>query len=135
MKIGIEAERANNRVKTGVEHYAKQLILQFAQIDTEDEFVLYLRTEPEEWIKQLPKNFSYKVMPFPIFWTQIRLSWELLRHPVDCFFVPASAIPLYSPKNSVCTIHDAAFLFYPETFSPFMRQFLHWSYKYIGRFA
>src|SRR3989338_25875 len=132
MKIGIEAERANNPEKTGVEHYAKQLILQFARMDSENEFVLYLRTQPEEWIKDLPKNFSYKVLPFPIFWTQIRLSLELLLHPVDRLFVPASAIPLYSPKNSICTIHDAAFLFYPETFTPFMRNFLNWSYKYIG---
>ncbi len=148
MLIGIEAERANAPQKTGVEHYAQQLILQFAELTEKglpfkDEkgnpldlrFVLYLRTEPEEWIKKLPSNFSYKVMPFPIFWTQLRLSWEMLLHPPDVLFVPTSAIPIISPKKTVCTIHDSAFLFYPETFTPFMRKFLHYSYKYISRKA
>lgn len=132
MTIGIEAERANNPQKTGVEHYAQQLILQFAKLDQENEYILYLRTTPEKWITELPKNFRYKVLPFPKFWTQLRLSVELLLHPVDRLFVPASAIPLWSPKKSICTIHDAAFLFYPETFTWFNRNFLHWSYKYIA---
>lgn len=123
MKIGIEAERANNPVKTGVEHYAKQLILQFAQIDTQNEYILYLRTEPEDWIQQLPKNFSYKVMPFPLFWTQIRVSLEMLLHKPDVLFVPASSMPLIHPAKTVVTVHDEAFMFYPETYTPFQRYF------------
>lgn len=123
MVIGIEAERANNPVKTGVEHYAQQLILQFALIDTENQYILYLRTQPEEWIKNLPKNFSYKVMPFPIFWTQLRLSWEMLLHKPDVLFVPASSMPLIHPRKTVVTVHDLAFMFYPETYTTFMRYF------------
>jgi glycosyltransferase involved in cell wall biosynthesis len=123
MRIGIEAERANNRVKTGVEHYAKELILQFAQMMTSDEFILYLRTEPEEWIQQLPKNFTYKVMPFPIFWTQLRVSWEMLWHRPDVLFIPASTMPLIHPAKTVVTVHDEAFMFYPDTYTPFQRYF------------
>lgn len=123
MIIGIEAERANNPVKTGVEHYAQQLILQFAEIDTENQYILYLRTEPEEWIKRLPKNFSYRVMPFPIFWTQLRLSWEMLFHKPDVLFVPASSMPIIHPRKTVVTVHDLAFMFYPETYTTFMRYF------------
>ncbi len=123
MIIGIEAERANNPVKTGVEHYAQQLILQFAQIDAENQYILYLRTQPEEWILKLPKNFSYKVMPFPIFWTQLRLSWEMLRHKPDVLFVPASSMPIIHPRKTVVTVHDLAFMFYPETYTTFMRYF------------
>lgn len=123
MIIGIEAERANNPVKTGVEHYAQQLILQFAAIDTENQYILYLRTQPEEWIKNLPKNFSYRVMPFPIFWTQLRVSWEMLWHRPDVLFVPASSMPIIHPRKTVVTVHDLAFMFYPETYTPFMRYF------------
>lgn len=123
MVIGIEAERANNPVKTGVEHYAQQLILQFAQIDAENQYILYLRTQPEEWILKLPKNFSYKVMPFPIFWTQLRLSWEMLWHKPDVLFVPASSMPIIHPRKTVVTVHDLAFMFYPETYTTFMRYF------------
>ncbi len=123
MRIGIEAERANNPVKTGVEHYTQQLILQFSELDHENEYILYLRTKPEEWIKQLPKNFSYKVMPFPIFWTQLRLSWEMLLHRPDVLFIPASSMPLIHPRKTVVTVHDLAFMLYPETYTPFMRCF------------
>ena len=36
----------------------------------------------------------------------------------------ASALPLVHPKNSVVTIHDLAWEFYPETFKTFMRLYL-----------
>lgn len=135
MFIGIEAERANNRVKTGVEHYAQQLILQFAELDKENKYILYLRTEPQEWIKQLPENFSYKVMPFPVFWTQLRLSWEMLRHKPDVLFVPASSMPLVHPARTVVTVHDLAFMFYPETYTPFMRYFHMFEDVLVSRLA
>jgi glycosyltransferase involved in cell wall biosynthesis len=127
MIIGIEAERANTSQKTGVEHYAKQLILHLAKLDSVNTYILYLRTEPEEWFLHLPKNFVVKVMPFPIFWTQIRLSLEMLLHPPDVLFVPASALPLVHPKNSVITIHDVAWRYFPESFTWFMKWFLEWS--------
>lgn len=127
MKIGIEAERANNRFKTGVEHYAKQLILHLAEVDKNNEYILYLRTKPEGWFLNLPKNFKIKVIPFPVFWTQIRLSLEMFLNPVDVLFIPASAMPVLHPKKTVVTIHDVAWKYFPKSFTWFMRNFLEWS--------
>ena len=127
MTIGIEAERANNPQKTGVEHYAKQLILHLAKIDRQNRYVLYLRTPPEKWFLELPNNFKIKVIPFPKFWTQIRLSIEMIMHPVDVLLIPASALPLIHPKKSVVTIHDIAREFFPQGFTWFMRNYLRWS--------
>jgi len=123
MLIGIEAERANHAHKTGVEHYARQLIIHLAAIDTENQYVLYLRSQPQEWFFTLPKNFSLKVMPFPIFWTQIRVGWETLIHPVDVLFIPASSMPVIHPRNTVVTVHDLAFMFFPESYTWFTRNF------------
>lgn len=131
MIIGIEAERANNRVKTGVEHYAKQLILHLAKIDTTNEYILYLRTSPEEWFLSLPPNFKIKVLPFPIFWTQLRISWEMIWHPPDVLFVPASTLPLVHP-HSVYTEHDVAWIYYPEIFTFYMRWF-HRIFSWLAR--
>ncbi|HAG27596.1 TPA: glycosyltransferase family 1 protein [Patescibacteria group bacterium] len=131
MTIGIEAERANHPAKTGVEHYAKQLILHLAQIDSENNYILYLRTKPEDWFLSLPKNFSVKVIPFPIFWTQLRLSWEMLWYPPDVLFVPASTLPLIHPK-SVYTEHDVAWIYYPEVFTFYMRWF-HRIFSWLAR--
>ena len=130
MLIGIEAERANTAQKTGVEHYAKQLIEHLAKIDNANRYVLYLRTRPQAWLLALPDNFTIKVMPFPLFWTQLRISWEMLVHPVDVLFIPASALSLIHPKKSVVTIHDVAWLFYPEAFTWFNRTFLRWSSRF-----
>lgn len=127
MVIGIEAERANAAQKTGVEHYARQLIEHLAQVDSQNQYVLYLRSSPQDWFLRLPRNFRVKVMPFPVFWTQLRLSWEMLVAPVDVLLIPASALPLIHPRNSVVTIHDLAWKYYPETFTFGNRIFLDWS--------
>lgn len=124
MLIGIEAERANTAQKTGVEHYAKQLILHLAKIDKLNNYRLYLRSKPEQWLLDLPNNFSVKIIPFPIFWTQLRISWEMLFHPVDVLMITASALPLIHPKKSVVTIHDIGWRYYPKSFTRFMRNFL-----------
>jgi glycosyltransferase involved in cell wall biosynthesis len=135
MRIGIEAERANVAAPTGVEHYAKQLIINIARIDLENQYVLYLRSAPQEWIKKLPANFSYKIIPFPVFWTQLRISWEMITDRPDALFIMASALPLIHPKNSVVTIHDLGYVFYPETFTRFQRNYLRFADRYISRFA
>ena len=107
-----------------MEHYAKQLILHLAEIDHTNHYILYLRTEPESWFLNLPENFKVKVIPFPVFWTQLRISWEMLFHPVDVLFIPASALPVIHPKKSVVTIHDVGWLFFREAFTWFNRNFL-----------
>jgi glycosyltransferase involved in cell wall biosynthesis/O-antigen ligase len=135
MTIGIEAERANTDHPTGVEHYAQQLLLALAAIDHQNKYILYVRTKPREWMTRLPKNFSVKVMPFPLFWTQLRISWEMLFHAPDALFIPASALPLIHPRNSVVTIHDIAWKFFPETFSNGMRWFLTISTWFAVRYA
>ncbi len=140
MRIGIEAERANHAQKTGVEHYAQQLILQFAEQDKENDYILYLRTSPQAWFSELPDNFKIKVLgygpiPFPYLWTQLRVSWEMLVHPPDVLFIPAASLPIIHPKNSVVTLHDVAWRIYPETFKFFKRLYLEFSAWFACNFA
>jgi glycosyltransferase involved in cell wall biosynthesis len=135
MKIGIEAERANLPNPTGVEHYAAQLIKNLAKLDSVNQYVLYFRTKPQDWFYHLPKNFSLRVIPFPKFWTQLRLSLEMLTHPVDVLLILASALPIYHPKNSIATVHDIAFEMFPQAFTTFMRNYLIWSTRFAVRHA
>jgi glycosyltransferase involved in cell wall biosynthesis len=140
MKIGIEAERANHPIKTGVEHYAKQLILQLAALDSQNEYVLYLRTKPESWFLDLPKNFTVKILgygpiPFPYLWTQLRLSWEMVVNAPDVLFVPAASLPLVHPKRTIITVHDVAWRFYPETFNTLKRWYLEFTTWFACKFA
>lgn len=135
MKIGIEAERANLPNPTGVERYAAELIRNFARLDSTNEYVLYFRTKPLPWFYDLPKNFTIKIIPFPKFWTQLRISWEMIRHPVDILFIAASALPLWHPKKSVVTVHDVAWKLYPQAFPRSMRNYLEWSTGFAVRNA
>lgn len=131
MHIGIDAEAANHRAKSGIEHYSKQLILHLAKIDRTHSYTLYLRREAESWLLALPPNFRIKVIPFPLFWTQLRMSWEMLFHPVDVLFVPLHRLPFIHPRRSVVTLHDTNFVLNPDTDTAFWRRYQYWSFRYL----
>jgi glycosyltransferase involved in cell wall biosynthesis len=130
MKIGLEAERANLPNPTGVEVYAAELIKNLAKIDLHNEYVLYFRTKPQPWFYNLPKNFKIRLIPFPKLWTQVRLSFEMMTHPVDVLVILASAMPIFHPKKSLFTTHDLAYEIFPEAFPWFMRNYLIWSTRF-----
>mgnify|MGYP002280013856 CR=1 FL=1 len=62
-------------------------------------------------IKSSHKNFKGKILkwPFNFLWTQGGLSLEMLFRKPDVLFVPAHALPIIHPKNSIVTIHDVGF--------------------------
>lgn len=115
MIIGIDASRANLKHKTGTEWYSFYLIKNLAKIDKNNKYLLYLNSEPSPELKKIIEgnsNFSFKVLnwPFDSFWTLGRLSLEMLFKAPDVLFVPAHGLPFFSPRRSVNTIHDLAFL-------------------------
>jgi glycosyltransferase involved in cell wall biosynthesis len=145
MLIGIDASRANRSHKSGTEWYSFYLIKYFAQLDSENQFILYTDqplspdladlttldflppnkdSEPEydkdgyQKIKSPYNNFKAKVLrwPFSYFWTLGRLSLWMIRHRPDVLFVPAHGIPLIRPKKTVNTIHDVSFRREAEVF-------------------
>ena len=131
MKIGIEATSAVASQKAGVGYYAYHLIRSMAQLcPASHDYTLYLRDPISDVSRLFDINTNTaacllpKVLKSPYFWTQMRLPFELWLHPQDVYFFPASRIPLsYAPEKSVMTIHDVAFLFFPECFSSSLR---HW---------
>lgn len=120
MHIGIDASRANNSIKTGVEWYSYHLIQLFKEIDHDDQFSLYTQDPLGGGLEIVPSNFNEcRLRWLPKYlWTQIRLSWEMLRRPPDVLFIPAHAIPLIAPHNTVVTIHDIGFDRFPELYKP-----------------
>ncbi|MGD0649901.1 MAG: glycosyltransferase family 1 protein [Verrucomicrobiia bacterium] len=60
-------------------------------------------------------------------WSQARLPLALaMRRPFDVLHVPGHKLPALAPCKTVVTIHDLAFLKFPETFKPLHRQRLVW---------
>ena len=125
MIIGIDASRANKADKTGTEWYAFFVINELKKLCTSDHnFILYSAEPLTGELSKLPKNFSNRVLKWKagFFWTQIRLSIEMVIRPPDVLFVPAHTIPIYCPKKTYTTLHDAGFESFPELYGN----------KYIG---
>jgi glycosyltransferase involved in cell wall biosynthesis len=115
MIIGIDASRANRKLKTGTEWYSFFLIKNLAIIDKTNKYWLYLNAPPSpELVAAVKDNpnfvFKYLKWPFNAFWTLGRLSLEMIFCRPDVLFVPAHTLPLFSPRKSINTIHDVAFI-------------------------
>ncbi len=113
MIIGIEATRANKAQKTGVEWYAWHLIQELKAQTSGDgnSWILYSNAPLVNGLEMLPENW-YEIRaswPLPFGWTQLRLSYELKKHPVDVLWLPGSTLPRYVPKQTVVTVHDIGF--------------------------
>ena len=136
--IGIDISRGNTTTRTGVEEYVFQLLSAIINnkqvaINSATKFVLYTR-EPliPELENNLPDNVIVKVLKWPPkrFWTQVRLSWEMLFYAPDVLFVPGHVVPLIHPKKTVMTVHDVAAVSFPKSFNWFERWYSLWSAKY-----
>lgn len=118
--IGIDASRANALERSGAEWYAYHLIEALKRLDPPDlEFILYSRGRLRDGLEQLPSGWTSRVLrwePLPL-WTRARLSWELVRHPVDLLFTPTHNLPLVRPRHLVATLHDVGFERHPELYS------------------
>ena len=116
MLIGIDASKANKKIKTGIEYYSLELLLNLAKIDEKNQYILYSPDPLTGKLKKLPKNFKSKVIPFWRLWSQVRLSWETIISSPDVLFVPAHTIPIAHPKKTVITVHDLGFEHFPNLY-------------------
>ncbi len=122
MKIAIDGNEANVKERVGVSVYTFQLLLYFKKISSKDtEFIIFLKNKP---LKSLPlenEYFKYEVVPGSILWSQTSLPFRLyqskfLKQKIDVFFSPAHYSPRLSPFNTIVTIHDLSYYYYPNEF-------------------
>lgn len=133
MIIGIDASRANREKKTGVNWYAYHLIQELKRIvPSHIEIVLYTDKSLVGELAKLPENWTEKVLGWPPkrFWTQIRLSLEMLLNPPDILFVPAHVFPIIHPRRTLMTVHDIAATKFPESYNWFERWYSVWSARF-----
>lgn len=137
--IGIDASRAFVKDPAGPEYYSWHLIRSLAQVDRENEYVLYLR--PGQSVDyRLPKNFKTEVIPLKYLWTQLGLSAYTLLRSIDILFVPAHTLPLLTrilrPRLPiVVTIHGLEGKFLPQSGNPLAHFYRNWSITWAVRFA
>jgi len=118
MKIGVDGNEANVEKKVGVSVYALNILKYFGKVATQEvQFVIYLKNYPLTDLPKENKYFKYKVIAGKFLWSQIYLSIYLYLHKnIDVYFSPAHYLPRYCPVPQVVTIHDLAYLYFPEDF-------------------
>lgn len=120
MLIGIDANEANLTPNlVGINEYAFNLLWAIYQLKSDHKFVIYLKTPPQKTFPPERWDWKYRVIPFPKFWTQTRLPWDLYTHQPrpDVFFSMTHYAPRFSPIPTVVAIMDLGFLQTPEQFT------------------
>ncbi len=117
MNIGIDASRAFEKEKTGIEEYSYQLIKNLAMMDLKSHQIFLYARKNLVIDFDLPSNFKLKIISPNKFWTQIGLASEMMKNKPDVLFVPAYAVPQVHPSKTVVTIHGLEYKYFPECYS------------------
>jgi glycosyltransferase involved in cell wall biosynthesis len=118
LRIAIDAHSVGTRL-AGNETYATNLIESLAEIDSVNEYTLYVtKNEAVERFRNRWPNFKPRItLPHtPLVRIPLTLSAELRRNPVDVLHVQFTSPPL-APCPVVVSIHDLAFEHLPQTFN------------------
>lgn len=117
MKIAVDARSANREKVSGGGIYLKNLLRGIAQLDSKNDYLLFIDSELNNSFPVQKENFQTKTLKSAIAWTQLRLPHALFAHRPDVYFSPHHWLPALTPKcRKVVTIHDLSFLKYPQYF-------------------
>jgi glycosyltransferase involved in cell wall biosynthesis len=117
LRIAIDAHSVGTELG-GNESYAKNLIEALAEIDSVNDYTLYVtkRAALERFSNRWPNVTVRATLPHtPFIRIPLTLSAELRKNPVDVLHVQFTA-PLAPPCPVVASIHDLAFEHFPRTF-------------------
>lgn len=134
MRIGIDASRAFLKRRTGIEEYSYKVISALRSPLRDTEVILYIRSDQSVPF-DLPERWRVKKLRAPRFWTQVRLSIEMLLHPPDILFVPAHTVPIIHPARTIVTVHGLEYEVFPESYSFWERLYMRFSIYFSTRVA
>ncbi len=134
MKIAINAHLlAHTRSfrRAGVSHYIEQVLLHLGQIDTHTDYTVYTTRGLDAAALSLPPNFRVQPSLLPTINPRIRIPWEQAIAPLllratgaQLFHGTLNVVPLACPVPAVVTVHDLAFIRFPQTFRAYNRTYL-----------
>jgi glycosyltransferase involved in cell wall biosynthesis len=136
LRIAIDAHSVGAKL-AGNESYATNLVEALAQIDSVNEYTLYVTTaEASERFDQRWPNFKVRrTLPHtPLIRIPLTLTAELRKHPVDVLHVQFTAPP-FTPCPVVVSIHDLSFEHLPQTFNRRSRTQLRLTVRHTARRA
>lgn len=136
IRIAIDAHTVGAKLG-GNESYAVNLIEALAQIDSTNNYTIYVTTnEARDRFSNRWPNFKVRsTLPHtPLIRIPLTLSAELRKHPVDLLHVQFTAPP-FCPCPFVVSIHDLSFEHVPQTFKRRSRTQLRLTVRHSARRA
>ena len=133
MIIGVDTSQAAREKKTGIEYLSSQLILSLVEIDHKNNYLLFsnLRLSPAFQ----SKNFKPVFLPFRKFWHKFRLPLALLKYKPNIFLEIGYMLPDFSPKKTICFVHDLASKIFPDAYSARDKMILDLSFRRAAKAA
>ncbi len=113
MKIGIEGQRLFREKKHGMDMVALELIKNLQQIDSENEYVIFVRPDVDNTC--IPKAPNFKVVELTSAfgypgWEQIELPRAAAKEGCDVLHCTSNTGPINSKIPVVTTLHDIIYL-------------------------
>lgn len=117
MRIGLNLLYLIPGIVGGTEIYAAGLLQGLAQVNRQDEFIVFVNQESENWFLPEASNFYRVVCPVlatsrirRYLFEQLRLPRLLAKYKIDVVHSLGYVGPLLSPSPSVVTIHDLNYI-------------------------
>jgi glycosyltransferase involved in cell wall biosynthesis len=136
MRIGINAllvSAAQSYRNAGISHYTLNLLNALKMFGGAHEFTVFVS---ERGIaEQLPVSVNSSVAlvnqhatspAYRILWEQLQLAGEIRRRGLHLLHAPVNVLPARLPCPGIITLHDLAFLRFPQFFRPARRAYQQW---------
>ena len=112
MKIGIEAQRLFRLHKHGMDIVALELIRALQNIDTKDEYFIFVK--PDEDSDCLKETSNFHIIEVPsanyVFWEQVLLPIYAKKYGVEILHCTSNTAPLFLSIPLILTLHDVIFM-------------------------
>ncbi len=118
MRIGIDA-RLYGTYGRGIGQYLKQLITELEQLDTHNEYVIFVNNHG--WKEYTPNNSQFQKVLANIQLYTFKEQWLLplliSRAKIDCMHFPHFTVPLCAHTPYIVTIHDMIIHKFPTEYA------------------
>lgn len=114
MRIGIDARMYGKGF--GLARYIEQLVLHLEKLDTENEYIIFLRKE--NWNAFQPMSRNFKKVLADISWysfgEQLQFPRIIKKEKIDLMHFPHFNVPIFYRDPYIVTIHDLIMFHYPR---------------------
>ncbi len=113
MKIGIEGQRLYRKNKHGMDMVALELIKNLQQIDTVNEYIIFVKPDEDNTCIPFSENFKIVELSSPFGypgWEQIALPRAAYKEGCDVLHCTSNTGPIFSKVPLITTLHDIIYL-------------------------